>query len=145
MGCAFLPVVLARLLGETVSLSTLDVRAAFAFVYQPWGLPIAVMIVILRHALPTLGFVLGFALALAHVTSASLARVVVSLAAAMTAQAFLAAGVLAVRGTDPIFGALALGAYLRLASELSYAFCSMALVIWISVRTAHRSTPPALP
>lgn len=134
MGCALLPVALVRPLGETVSLSTIDVRTAFALLDAPWGLPAAVGMVILRHALPTLGLVLGLAPALAHAPSASTGFFAASLAAALTAQALLAAAMLAVRGTDPVLGSLALGAYVHVASELLYAFGGTALALWLSFR-----------
>jgi hypothetical protein len=131
---ALLPVALVRPLGETVSLSTLDVRTAFALVAEPWGLPAAVGVVILRHALPSLGLMLGLGPALASAPAAAVGTFAASLAAALTAQALLAAALLAVRGTDPVVGSLALGASVHVACELLYAFGGTALALWLSGR-----------
>lgn len=132
--CGFLPAVLARLLGETASLSTLDVRLAFRLADGPSGLAGAVAAVILLQALPTLAFLLG-------VGRPDSGEFVSGLALAVSGQAAAAGLALAFL---PV-GSLATGLLVRLVGETTFLFVGSLPFAFRerSARTGHGPTAPA--
>jgi hypothetical protein len=115
---SFLPALLLRLLGETASLSTLDVRLAFRVASGPLGLPGAVITVLLIQALPVLILLLGLGPALARAHPDWMGRFAVGLAVALTAQ-----------GACAVTGPLALGLLVRLAGETTFWFLGSAAAV----------------
>jgi hypothetical protein len=132
LACAAAPALLARLLGETVSLSTLDVRAAFQLVDGPLGLAGAVTAAALRQALPSLSLLLGLAPSLRRCPPETCGAFAAGLAAALAGQA--AAGSLLL-GESP---AHSLGLLVRLIGETSFLFLGSALVLGLR----RRGGPP---
>jgi hypothetical protein len=132
-GAVALPVLLARLLlGETLSLSTLDVREAFRLVDSPLGLPGAAVAALLRQALPFLAVLLGL---LARPPADEDARgLVAAIGALLTGQAVVAALIL--RPDMELPGApLGLGLLVRLIGETTALFLgSAALLGWRLLR-----------
>jgi hypothetical protein len=114
---AFLPALLLRLLGETASLSTLDVRLAFRVATGPLGLPGAVITVLLIQALPVL-ILLGLGPALARAQPDRIGRFAAGLAVALTAQ-----------GACAVTGPLALGLLVRLVGETTFWFLGSAAAV----------------
>jgi hypothetical protein len=132
-GAVALPVLLARLLlGETPSLSTLDVREAFRLVDGPLGLPGAAAAALLRQALPFLAVLLGL---LARPPADEEARgLAAAIGALLTGQAVVAALIL---GPDmELPGAsLGLGLLVRLIGETTALFLGgAALLGWRLLR-----------
>lgn len=128
--CGFLPAILARLLGETASLSTLDVRLAFRLADGPSGLAGAVVAVILLQALPTLALLLGAG-------RSGSGAFVSGLALAVSGQAAAAGLALAFA---PV-GSLATGLLVRLVGETTFLFLGMAL----RPRSGRSRLPAATP
>ncbi|HJX26315.1 MAG TPA: hypothetical protein VJ885_00260, partial [Thermoanaerobaculia bacterium] len=132
-GAVALPVLLARLLlGETLSLSTLDVREAFRLVDGPFGLPGAAAAALLRQALPFLAVLLGL---LARPPAEEDARgLVAAIGATLTGQAVVAALILSPE-MDPIGASLGLGLLVRLIGEATALFLGgAALLGWRLLR-----------
>lgn len=139
---AILPTLLLRLLGETASLSTLDVRLAFRVAAGPLGLPGAVATVLFTQALPAVTLLLGMAPALARSHPDAAGRFAGGLALALSAQAALAGAVL------PVQGPLALGLLVRLIGETTFLFLGSAAVLalgGVRTRPARSRTPAATP
>jgi len=129
---ALLPALLLRLLGETASLSTLDVRLAFRFAAGPLGLPAAVLTVLLTQALPTLALLLGLGAIPARSHPSRTGSFAAGLALTLTAQAACAAAAISL---DPGMGSLATGLLVRLAGETTFWFLgSTAAVALASLR-----------
>lgn len=128
--CGFLPAVLSRLLGETASLSTLDVRLAFRLADGPSGLAGAVATVILLQALPSLALLLGAG-------RSGSGAFVAGLALAVAGQAAAAGLALAFA---PV-GSLATGLLVRLVGETAFLFLGMAL----RPRSGRSRLPAATP
>jgi len=144
MLCGIAPAVLARGLGETASLSTLDVRLAFALADGPLGLPGAVAAAALRQALPALAVVFGLAAAFARSPQAG--AFAAGLAAVLAGQAVAAALVLAGSAGYPAAGSLSLGLLVRLVGETNALFLGAALAAAVPAlvrRGAGRPAPPA--
>jgi hypothetical protein len=136
-----LPAVLARLLGETASLSTLDVRLAFRMTDGPSGLPGAVAVVILLQALPTLALLLGLG-------RSDSGAFVSGLALAVSGQAAAAGLALAFAPGDPATGALATGLLVRLVGETTFLFLGSLLFVFsgtIKPRSGRSRLPAATP
>ncbi|HYO16279.1 MAG TPA: alkaline phosphatase family protein [Thermoanaerobaculia bacterium] len=143
--CGFLPAFFSSLLGETASLSTLDVRFAFRIADGPLGLPGAVLAVLLPQALPTLALLLGLAPALARSHPGRTGEFAAGMALAVLGQG-LAVGLsltgfpfLGGRGSD------AVGLLVRLVGEVTFLFLgSAAAVAFGRIRPpAARPGPPA--
>ena len=117
--CGLLPAVLARFLGETASLSTLDVRLAFRMADGPPGLPGAVAAVILFQALPTLALLAGLG-------RSGSGTFLAGLALALSGQAAAAGLALAFAPGGPVLGSLATGLLVRLVGETSFLFLGSA-------------------
>jgi hypothetical protein len=116
---AALPVLLARfILGETASLSTLDVRAAFDLVEGPLGLAGAACAALLRQTFPYLAVLLGLLARLPRDTAASLAA---GLGATLAGQAAVAVLLLG-PGVDQPLASLGLGLLVRLLGESTALF-----------------------
>jgi hypothetical protein len=122
--CGLLPAALLRLMGETVSLSTLDVRLAFRVVDGPLGLAGAVAIVLLLQALPCLALIAG--------SSRKEDPFVQGMAAALAGQA-MAGGIALSFASGP----LALGLLVRLVGEVSFLFLAQAARWTISAPRGH--------
>ena len=131
VAAALLPALIARLAGETASLSTLDVRLAFRIVDGPAGLAGAALAAALRQALPALAVLAGLAPALARTREEGTARFAAGLGAALAGQA-LAAGLvlLLAPGALPL-ASRSVGLLARLAGEITALFlgCALALAI----------------
>jgi hypothetical protein len=138
---AFLPALLLRLLGETASLSTLDVRLAFRVATGPLGLPGAVITVLLIQALPVLVLLLGLGPALSRAHPDSTGRFAAGLALALTAQG-------AALSFTSGAGSLALGLLVRLLGETTFWFLGSAAAVAASrlrerKRAAQARSPAA--
>lgn len=122
---AAVPVLLARLLlGETASLSTLDVRAAFHLVDGPLGLNGAVLAALLRQSLPFLAVLLGL-LARPPRDPGGLAA---GLGAVLAGQAAVAVLLLQPE-TEPVGASIALDLLVRLVGEATALFLGSALLL----------------
>lgn len=135
--CGLLPAVLARLLGETASLSTLDVRLAFRLADGPSGLAGAVAVVILLQALPTLALLLGLG-------RSGSGDFVSGLALAVSGQAAAAGLALAFAPADLTAGSLATGLLVRLVGETAFLFLGSAAVA-LKPRSGRSRIPAATP
>ncbi|HSK79517.1 MAG TPA: alkaline phosphatase family protein [Thermoanaerobaculia bacterium] len=136
--CGLLPAVLARLLGETASLSTLDVRLAFRLADGLSGLAGAVAIVILLQALPTLALLFG-------VGRPDSGAFVSGLALAVSGQAAAVGIALAFAPADLTTGSLATGLLVRLVGETTFLFLGSLLFAFSGTITPRsgRSRLPA--
>ncbi|HEX2224058.1 MAG TPA: hypothetical protein VHN15_07615, partial [Thermoanaerobaculia bacterium] len=141
-----IPPALARLAGETASLSTLDVRLAIRLVDGPLGLPGAVTAAALQPALPFLALLAGLAAALARIRPEQAGAFATGLAGAVAGQATAAAFIFAIADG---YAAAALGLLVRLAGEVNSVFLGSALVLVLGGalgrlrRRAGRSRHPA--
>ena len=133
LGAAALPVLLARLfLGETLSLSTLDVREAFHLVDGPLGLPGAAATALLLQAFPFLALLLG--LLASPPSEETLRGLVAGMGAALAGQAFVAALLLRPE-MDATAASLGLGLLVRLIGETTALFLGgAALLGWRRLR-----------
>lgn len=131
LACGLLPAVLARLLGETASLSTLDVRLAFRMAEGPAGLPGAVATVLLLQALPALALLLGTG-------GSGSGAFPAGLALALAGQVAAAGLALAFFPGEPAVGSLATGLLVRLVGETTFLFLGSAAV-WIAAEVRRRS------
>lgn len=138
LACALLPAVLARFLGETASLSTLDVRLAFRMADGPSGLSGAVTIVILLQALPALSLLAGIGRPGSGAFPAGLAL-------ALSGQAAATGLALAFAPGEPAVGSLATGLLVRLVGETTYLFLGSAALCAVTEirRRSGRSRLPA--
>lgn len=131
VAAALLPALIARLAGETASLSTLDVRLAFRIVDGPAGLAGAALVAALRQALPALAVLAGLAPALARIGEEGTARFAAGLGAALAGQA-LAAGLVLLLAPEALpLASRSVGLLARLAGEITALFlgCALALAV----------------
>jgi hypothetical protein len=125
---ALLPALVARLAGETASLSTLDVRLAFQIVDGPSGLIGAALVAALRQALPAISVILGLAPSLARADLRKTTGFTTGLAAALTGQALAASlALLIAPGALPL-ASRSVGLLVRLIGEMSALFLGCAAV-----------------
>jgi hypothetical protein len=143
-------VLLPRLLGETVSLSTIDVRAAVRVVDFPFGPGLAVLVVVLRHAVTTLALLAGLAPGLRRVPPECLGALVAGAAAVCVGQTLATGAALALSAGSVTLGSLALGSLVRGIAEVTALFLGAAVVMAVSggrpVRTSRArdgSAPPS--
>jgi hypothetical protein len=130
---ALAAVACGRVAGQTVSLSTLDVRAAYSLSAHPATLPLAILAVIALQAAPTVGIVAGVAPHLRRKPPDAVAQFAAGAGAAFTGQ--LLVGSLALWWTDQARpSALALGLMLRVAAESFYLFLGLAAAAWAAPR-----------
>jgi hypothetical protein len=131
LAAALVPPALARILGETASLSTLDVRLAFRLVDGPLGLPGAVTAAALQPALPFLAFLAGFFLSgtLSRRHPSQAGGFGAGMAAALAGQAAAAAVAFAAAGGAGAGAAVALGLLVRLAGEVNGLFLGSAAAL----------------
>ena len=134
---AALPALVAALAGETASLSTLDVRAAFRIVDGPLGLTGAATVAALRQALPSFSVVLGLASFLKRCDQERTAAFAAGLLTSLSGQAAAAALVLLL-AEDFALASRSIGLLVRLVGEMSALFLGCALVIFCH----DRSTSP---
>ena len=130
--CGFLPALLIRLLGETASLSTLDVRAAFRTAAGPLGLPGAVVAVLAIQALPAVAVLLGMASSRPRPRAGAFAA---GLALSLAGQGGAAALAIALRPGDAVLGSLATGLLARLAGETAFLFLGLTAVSLLAARS----------
>ncbi|MDX1656130.1 MAG: alkaline phosphatase family protein, partial [Candidatus Competibacteraceae bacterium] len=123
---ALCPTLLAGLLGETVSLSTLDVSRAFTVVDGPLGLPGAVAVTVLGLALPGLALAAGIAPALALATPKRAGALLAGLGAGLGGMGIVMALVLGLDWNHTAT-ALGLGGLLRVVAVAVYLFPGLAL------------------
>jgi hypothetical protein len=129
------------LLGETVSLSTIDVRAAVLVVDLPLGLLPAVLLVMLRHAAATLALLGGLAPSLRRVSIQGLGRLAAGAAAVCVGQALAAGAALALAAGDVALGSLALGSLVRLVTEVTALFLGAAAAVAAAGWRAGQNQP----
>lgn len=123
---ALSPALLAALLGETVSLSTLAVGHAFAVVDSPFGVAGAVAVTVLRLAMPGLALAAGIAPALARLSAAQGGALLAALAVTLLGMGGVLALLLGFSG-DHTVTALALGGLLRVLAMAVCLFPALAL------------------
>jgi hypothetical protein len=146
---ALIPAAGARLAGETVSLSTIDVQVVFAVADGVFGLPGAVIVALVRQALLSLSLCVSVGWGLRDIPPSDVGQFAAGLAATFIAQAFPSAVVL-LGGSmgDPAIISLALGAVLRVLNEVTFCFLALAGAVFVgSSLLAHRqrmtADPPA--
>ncbi|HYH47127.1 MAG TPA: hypothetical protein VEG34_15710, partial [Thermoanaerobaculia bacterium] len=126
VAAALMPALCARLTGETVSLSTLDVRLAFRLADGPLGLSGAALAATLRAVLPALSLAAGLAWTLRRSDPLVAGRFYAGLGAGLCGQALAAALLLTFRPFDTVGVALATGQLVRLFGEMSFLFLGCA-------------------
>lgn len=137
------PAVLTRFLGETASLSTLDVRLAFQVVDGPLGLPGAVGVVVLLQALPPLAVALGASRHLGRAAPEETGAFAAGVCLTFAGQAGAASLALAY-WWDTTGSALAVGLLVRLVGEVSFLFLGLALAVRLGRAQAARRTVSAV-
>ena len=133
------------LAGQSLSLSSIDVSAAYHAAVHGGGLVAAVGLVILLQALPPLALVSGCVLPLRGVTPGAAGAYFVGISAVPVGEAVAAAVVLLVADDVPL-NALALGCLLRAAATLVFLTCGAAVVVLAGAGLARRTggePPPA--
>ena len=124
---ALIPAAAARFVGETVSLSTIDVTQAFMLAESSVGLPGAVLVTIARQALLSVGVCLSLASTLCSIPAADLGRFAAGFASTCVAQSFPALVVLFMKNdTEPAWLSLALGTLVHLVNEVTFCFLTLA-------------------
>jgi hypothetical protein len=142
--CGFLPAFFSSLLGETASLSTLDVRFAFRIASGPFGLPGAVMAVVLSQGLPTFTFLLGLAPALTRSHPYRTGEFAAGMALTVLGQ--VAAVGLSFLGF-PFFGRpgpASVSLLVRLIGEVTFLFLGSAAAVWLGRATRRAGRPRPL-
>lgn len=114
--------------GETVSLSTIDLHLAFDRVDGWFGLPGAIVVVVLRHSLPTIALLLGAVPSVATGSPQSVAQLMAGAGATLLGQAVVASACLLLGAESTVAGSLATGALVRVLCETNFLFLSAALV-----------------
>jgi hypothetical protein len=132
---------IARLLGETVSLSSIDVRWAFPFVDGVAGLSGAVGLVLLRHGAVAAACVAGALWVLRRKPWGRVGAFAAGLGGCMAGQALAGGLLLAVAGPDVDAQALALGLAVRVLMEVTSLFMAGAAVAWLGQRQRGRALP----
>jgi hypothetical protein len=141
---ACIPAAGARLVGETVSLSTIDVHVAFTLANSNLGLPGAIATAIVRQALPSLCVGISVGWALHYVEPAQQGRFAAGLAGSYMAQGFPAAAVMfAGHLFDPAVTSLALGSVLHILNEVTFSFLTLAGVLYVRSRSNTQPGHPA--
>jgi hypothetical protein len=129
---ACLPAASARLSGETVSLSTIDVQVAFTVANSSLGLPGTITVAMIRQALPSVCVGISVGWALRHTTPTQQGRFAAGLATAYVAQALLAVIVMFAGDlVDPALVSLALGSVLHILNEVTFSFLTLAGVVYL--------------
>jgi hypothetical protein len=134
-------VLLPRLLGETVSLSTIDVRAAVRVIDLPFGPGLAVLVVVLRHAATTLALLAGLAPGLRAVPPECLGALVAGAAAVCVGQTLATGAALALSAGSVTLGSLALGSLVRGVAEVTALFLGAAAAVAVSAWPARQNQP----
>ena len=131
-----------RVAGQTVSLSTLDVRAAYGLAAHPATVPLAVAVAAAVHAAPAVGVVAGLAGAVRRAPAGAAATFAGAAGAAFVGQLAAAALALALAPAEPLrWAALGLNLLLRSAAEATYLFGGLAIAAVICGRR-RRGAPP---
>ena len=113
----------ARVAGQTLSLSTLDVRWAYRLAGSEATLPVAALVTALLYAAPTLALVAGLLPSLSRQRAATVAQFAVGAGATLLGQ-LLAMSI--AFSTVPAHRALAGGGLVRVAGEVVSAFMALA-------------------
>jgi hypothetical protein len=136
---ACIAVLLPGLLGESVSLSTIDVRAAVLAVDLPLGLALAILVVMLRHAATTLALLGGLSPSLRSVPPERLGGLVAGAAAVCLGEALAAGAALNWSAGSVTVGSLALGSLVRVVAEVTSLFLGAAAVVAAGARRAGQN------
>lgn len=139
-------VLLSRFLGETVSLSTIDVRVAYDVVDLPAGLALAAVVTIASQAIPTAGLLIGSSHGLARLSGPQMGMFCAG--ASMIVVGQLSSGLLTLALADRQFlgfphvplESLAVGTIVRSLAEATYLFMGIAIVLltFAGSRSGHR-------
>ncbi|MHA3770881.1 alkaline phosphatase family protein [Verrucomicrobiota bacterium sgz303538] len=134
-GVAALAPGLTALLGESVSLSTLDVRLAFRLINTPFGLPGAVLLAALLPFLPALLMVLGLVLNWRHAgdSRSKLAPVAAGAGAVIAGELAVAAVILSGSNSQHL-SSLALGLLIRECAHVTVLFPAVAMAVLLVPR-----------
>ncbi len=125
-------VVLNRILGETVSLSSIAVRPGFCFVHLPGGLLWACLWVLAGQAAPAAGLLLGSRAALLNVSGQDFGKFVSGAAAMLLGQLLLVACLFGSPASGQTLQALGLGLLARVIAESSYFFIGLSVILLVS-------------
>jgi hypothetical protein len=129
-------------MGETVSLSTVDVHTAFATATTALGLPGAVAVAVVRQALLSVGISVGVGGALRNTKPAHLGRFTSGLAGAYVGQALPAVALMYASDiVDPALVSLALGTLLHTLNEVTFCFLALAGVVCLNSGAGARRPP----
>ncbi len=141
-------VVLSRVLGETVSLSSIDVRTGFCLIQWPGGLLWACLLVIANQAIAAAGLLLGSRAAIVSLAAKDFGGLASGAAAVLLGQLLIVAGLFAYTTTGQTIQALGLGLLIRVIAESSYFFLGLLLVLhvgWFGGRARAGSITAASP
>jgi hypothetical protein len=134
---AFCIPLVGRLLGQTYNLSSIETHDAFHVAEGPFGILGAVIVILLREALPTLSVLAGFAPALVYLDPIRVGGLAAGAAAMFIGQAVIVALMLSWLASDQqALASLSLGGFLRVAGELVYFFIAASL---LGVRWWHEA------
>ena len=134
--------VLSRLLGETVSLSSVDVRPGFCLVHLPSGLLWACLLVIASQVIPAAGLLLGSRRILINLSGQDFGKLVSGAAAMLLGQLLIVAGLFASTAPGQAMQSLALGLLARVIAECSYFFIGFSVILltsWLGAREHCRA------
>jgi hypothetical protein len=130
----------AVIAGQSLSLSTLDVRAGYYAAQHGGGILAALAVVLLQQALPAAAVVLAASAGLRQFMSTAAAGLFVGLSLFPAGEALVFGSVLLCTN-DTSVGSLALGGLLRSAAMLVFLTCGFAVVLLTKKRDP--ATPPA--
>jgi hypothetical protein len=129
----------SRLAGQTLSLSTLDVRAGYGLAADPFTVPLAVLIIVIVHAIPVAALVIGLWPSANAIRGTTAGAFATGAGAVLLGQMLLAA--LVMGSTDAVVpSALALSCLLRVATEGLYVAMAIATLSVFGSRPA--ASPP---
>jgi|GEM_PF-2063440 len=135
-------IMLSRVLGETVSLSSVDVRSGFCLVHLPSGLLLACLLVLAGQVIPAAGLLLGSRAALMHLSGQDFGKLVSAAAAMLLGQLLIVACLFASTATNQTMQSLGLGLLARVIAECSYFFISFSGILlfsWLGAQENRRA------
>ena len=125
-------VMLSRVLGETVSLSSVDVGPGFCLLHLPSGLLLACLLVLAGQVIPAAGLLLGSRTVLMHLSGQDFGKLVSGAAAMLLGQLLVVAGLFASTAPGQAMQSLGLGLLARVIAECSYFFIGFAGILLAS-------------
>ena len=131
---------LARCLGQTVSLSAIDVHTAFNWAWKPGGLMLAILLVLITLSLPTLAVWLALRSALGRLLAEEVGALTCGSGAMLTGQGAIAAILLSLHHSGTVIPAIALDLLLRTLAEAVITFTLFALAFTLRPHSRHRLT-----